>query len=399
MNLLLDHAGLHSVLRSLCGRGTSDADVAGLLQFATSLVFANRLIVVQFDSSMIRQRAEHLEALLRPIGLRDNDFEFWSPPPFVYRSAYESAGQDFLDGVIVFDHTATLSDASYITELGPRESEMERQLHAVITAGDSDPILDEYLSAHPASVDYVLHDMFREVPDLLRMIRQIVAADSAWSLSSTRKLIVVLMTLVNEHFAASCEAEYLPAVPRAALVHDANQTLFSRIRDLPGRILQEFEPRDPQLPVVSTYLTNQSHGEPLAVLEAAIELRDKAAPLRCELAEMFRSMAAGSPGQTDRAIDQWNKLCTTFEGALGGSAPRLRDAIIFIKFLGLPILPWPKLEMLDWLEHRRARRKALAITNIARRTWSQGANHRATQRLRSRCLLRFASLEHSRTRP
>ena len=72
MKLFLDNTGLHSVGRCLDGEAKGEPDVAGLLQFATQLVFSDELFYSAFESTGVAARSQSVSEKVSKLGV-DSD--------------------------------------------------------------------------------------------------------------------------------------------------------------------------------------------------------------------------------------------------------------------------------------------------------------------------------------
>ena len=60
MRVLVDNTGIHCVARCLERQSKEEDDLRGLLQFATQLVFCDKILVNTYESDEVRIRTSHV---------------------------------------------------------------------------------------------------------------------------------------------------------------------------------------------------------------------------------------------------------------------------------------------------------------------------------------------------
>ena len=76
MELLIDHTSLHAVGRCLQKEALGEPDLAGLLQFATQLVFCNTISLSNIGSCDVINTSRNIASVLKPLGVNESIFSF-----------------------------------------------------------------------------------------------------------------------------------------------------------------------------------------------------------------------------------------------------------------------------------------------------------------------------------
>ncbi len=348
MNVLKDNTGIHSTARCCEGRGKSETDVLDLLQFATELIFCDEIFVSTYEPESVRTRTADFHELLQahfnaetyPLILRpftssgyakicqDAAFQMLKD----YENQFPRFGTHKKHGLLPDLKPQDLRDVAAVTKLitKPLSKSEERDIAYRSLHEKAGGVSGYLLSCNPA---------------LLELVRRRVLACKAWTDANTLNLISDVRYRLNENIAQVADAtegsvSYAPAVARAQRQRKQLQTLIAKLSDIVAQEVKDELVEPLSLPTMVKALVIRSKGEPAAVVEEAVRLRDMAAPVRRRLAKI-RPKSASSQAWKFRREQELKAIGEELHWQVyPDSKPRFLDVFEYHSVLSTDV-PWP----------------------------------------------------------
>jgi hypothetical protein len=369
MHHWLDNTSIHSVGRCLEGRGQGAIDVSALLQLATQIVFVEALRFGSYESKPSQERSDHIRTQLIESGLHKKSIVSYGMDRDVVALACSNAVHRFEADLEWVAPTADPDRAAlmFAQPEGIIHAEVIGRVHGLITQ-PIDPVkIDEILNkSYLQERKSTGSDEFMLVSSIpfLQTIQRI-ARERTWTMEHTHELTVYLRYYLNQEFAASHSSVYAPSIARARVVRARTNTLLEQLEKEIGKVAQEYEPTLLNLPSLADVLVRKGRADPKGILIEAIEAREKARPIRRDLApfvshELSTDSEAWHKGRQilrehaaalrqDMGLDAATRLFDAFEINVIGLTPRIRVG-----------------KVLEWLEARRARRRISVLGEFAK---------------------------------
>lgn len=364
MQFLLDNTGIHGAGRCFERSGKGEADLAGLLQLATQLVFCERLYVSAFESPEVEQRTNHVREFLISRGMDPHILEPISFDIDAYSTACQTAANLCAEDLAYALPQRIGDNLSIMKFFAPdldvrRVISKEHDLLAKII-NDEEVHTEADLLRHKAA--HAVIYMLTKSPTLQSRIRAIKAKGD-WTVIDTATLSVVLRTKLNEELARTASSAdnsivYAPAIPRARLVAKQGDYLIAKLSELVGEVAKELERRAIKAPSIADALARKSKGDPIGLLDEALVARDKARDLRDYLEkETAKTDQIGNKRHRERtAILDLKEPLQQYLGTK--ERPTLFDAFE-ASFLGFVPIPNP-VKIKKWMNFQR-RKKAIVL--------------------------------------
>ncbi len=370
MNRFLDNTGFHAVGRCLSRKGVGEIDVRGLLQFATELVFSERLVISGFEIPSIKECSEALRSILvDDMGLEPEAINIAPYEAPEYGKACEEAGKTLFTDLRYLSREL-LSPPQVPPEalkpyLPPENQTLAEMIYNLVTKQWDQSKLQEIArdSLKPNGAGSVPYTLLK-CPGMLEQVRT-MAGDRNWSPKTCDNLIAAVRCHINAELAKEKNCAYSPAVARAELLRKANRTMVECLAMITVDAARSLLPRMQELPHIGDALIKNAKGDPKGVISEAITFRSRAAELRAYLAKRLRAYQHGTDDWCDAVSREGTRLARALQVELNpDEGPRLRDAI------QLQLLP-PFFSIdpgsLDkWAEHRRVRRHVIVLAGMAK---------------------------------
>lgn len=392
MNLLIDNTALHAAGRCLRKAAKADADLDGLLQFASQLVLCDKISVSAFETAGVTASSMEVGNHLVDLGFSDAPLEFIEVEIGEFKKCCSDAAERLaVDiGFSLAEGFSTKSDLEVsVPNLTQSEHETFFEIHASLLSGLSDErrqtIRD---TAFEGGDNRTQMFMLAVSEQLWRSVRAIVGARD-WTMDETYRLIIYLRYYLNQELALVNGASYCPAVSRGRLVKSRSDYLLSRIEGVVSAAAVELGGRATAHPSIVEALAIRSKGEHRGLVEEIQRTRIAAAPLR----EYLRKQHVSPEGVDGDCLDLRERNETIVElkrrlrqdlGIL--KRPRLSDAFE-VQFLGLVPLP-NILKIADWASFKLGRKRVTVLSEFALTLSYAGAGPHAFEKLRR------ASLHH-----
>src|ERR1017187_137679 len=134
MKLFIDNTGLHAVGRCLEGEAKGEPDIAGLLQFATQLVFSHELFYSAFPGTGVASRSHEVSEQVSELGVSSDVLRLSPFDAVSYERTLLAAAERLADELkFAFTRTPTKSVliATSSPDLNPLEQRHYDNLHQI----------------------------------------------------------------------------------------------------------------------------------------------------------------------------------------------------------------------------------------------------------------------------
>jgi hypothetical protein len=369
ISLFLDNTGVHSGGLALEHAARGEADVTGLLQLGILVVFADELHWTTIESEAVARRSREISEHLRHLGVGADMLKTAEDP-----NEYN---------ICAADTAETIADE---LSLGFELTELEvNSLAPTKIDGDLLKVVPKWLEialAPEGSIDYAtLRQQFQlekapsvtalmvsESSTLRRSLRRLHSESPNWSGAHSAQLDAFLRYARNDAHARRRHSSYVPAVGRAILVRDRNRLIIenvvAQISKQVDEITEQIRGTPIALPALAAALVERSLGEPEGVIKNALELREKAAPLRKWLRSAWAKIDHSVINRKQR-IRQIVELRRQLEVSLG-----LREKTRAADAINITVLPIPKItinagKLVEMTKERWRARKFSVLTEMS----------------------------------
>ena len=367
---MIDNTSLQSTGAAFTGCGSGEADVGELLQFATLIVFSEEIVANWYGINEVSNRTKEVKEQLTTLGLDPTVIHL----PFVTQKQFsalcEMAARQCAEDILhAFHPDHQLNGRLYpislqVQELNTRASLISRLLLEQLSEKDLIACRDEALSMKSAGATAF---MVASCLELREAARQSVSLQALPLDIFVDQFDAFCRIYLNTTLASDLSTTYTPAVSRARLLRGNNNTIISQLDSVLNKVVNQVRGASLQVPTIAAHLIQKAKGEPKAILEEAIALRDKTHVLRRRLAHLTAMASSINPEEQFQVTKEMYELIGTLEKELGvKSAPRFRDAIEVSFIFGVPAAKLSGAKLLEWIEHRRKRRKVAVLTHLSK---------------------------------
>ena len=368
MRIWIDNTGLHSAGSCLEERARGLTDVKGLLQFCMFLIFAEQIRINGFEPENVAYKTREIRDWLYSIGVTKNAFSIDPATEEKYASACEQAATELAERLgHIFE-----PDEREILGLSPldipeRIEEAQKTLLRLSTTNPSDQELERIReNALEEKAAGATAYMAATSEQLRREISSIVSNTSNWSPKNTRQLNGYLRCYLNHCLAEKARMRYGPAIGRAKLARARHEYVISRLSGKLDQIVNRL--RSQRLPVPSVYsaLIQKSKGDPQAAIYEALEMREKATPLRSYLSGILDKYDVNTHSGRSSIDKEMENIIDEVRRNLG--LKRKKDLFRAIDVSFTWGTPSPKLNgqaLLDWFQSRWESGKIEVLTELS----------------------------------
>lgn len=387
LRVFLDNTGVHSAGRCLDRTARGPADVAGLLQLCSAIVFAEELVYSDRESSPVRERTAEVLERIHDIGFDRHKVQRASLTEREWDGFCREVGDEFaldLDDLMPLakvgpEVTALAPDLGLDT--GPPDGEV----HELIAGELSSSRLEE-LGAQARELKgrgLVAYTLYRNRDLLERLRSRRVSGKDDWSIWDTSRLAAMLRVYGNTSVAQRLKALYLPSVARGELLRGHATVVLNRLLGTMAEAASALTETSVGIPSVLLAIVGECKGHPEAAIEQALALREKAGGVRALLQRHTELLAGGqsveAQAELGREIAHIRKI---LHRELGLSpAPGLAGAFDVTFILGLPAPSLSGKALLRWVRNRWQRRKVAVLTELSRRAAFQVKRARLLRQL------------------
>lgn len=392
MNIFIDNTSLHSAGRCLESEALGLIDVKGLLQLGTQLIFCNKIIVSEFEYKPIAERSELLISKFRALGVDPETLQTCSFQSSSYTEACLSAANRFSDEFTYIFPPCHFSDDENLQAAWPdmpaEMADFARTVQTIIAGNCSQEELDRardstLVGKAASSVAY----MVVNCPALLEQLRQ-VAKSRQWTKRDTSQLTVALRYYANEGLAGVKKSIYSPAVARAQVVRKSTRLITDLLSPIVSDAATKLSPWPIGVLSIADALLARSKGEPKAVVEEAIRLRDLAKDLRDYLIDKVDKFDPDT-FEWNRAVSvEARKLSRALAQVLGiAPGPHLPEA--FQVTFGPPFvvsgLTFDRKTFAEWYNLRKVRKHVSILSELSQDLAFKSYDQHTLQKLLRQC--------------
>jgi hypothetical protein len=401
MKLFLDNTGLHSIGRCLDGDAKDELDIAGLLQFATQLVFSDELFYATFCSTEVAARSQNVSKQVSKLGV-SSDVLCLSPFDAVSYERAVLAAAERLAGDLKFAFARTTTEsvliATGLPDLNPLEDRHYDRLHRALKSG-TDGSRSE-LSAEGADIQLVGSGArLVAISDNHWIEASRLAQNKSWKKADTAKLLVMMRCYLNQELATLLsqserdDVDYSPSVARARIIQAQDAYVLGKLSEIIGLAAHKLDGIKLEAPPVALALALKAKGDPKGLIAEALIAREKAAELRRYLRKVVKAARKETSADSEalkrdatihRLRNAVKELATLLEQDLG-ITPRvgLRDALEANMVGPVPIPPPRK--MLEWVLHKWNRPRITILSEFAKTLANPTSDKFALQKLYAGC--------------
>jgi|GEM_PF-3645143 len=400
MRLFIDNTGLHSIGRCLDGDAKDEPDIAGLLQFATQLVFSDGLFYSAFDGTGVASRSQKVKEQVSKLGVNSDVLRLSPFDESSYERTVRAAAERVADDLFPFPSTTTKSAliATSAPDLNPLEEQHYDNLHRAIKSGTESSRSE--LSAEGADIQLIGSGArLVAISDNLWTKASHLAQRKSWKKEDTAKLVVMMRCYLNQELAMHLSqtgpdsVDYSPSVARARIIEVQDAYVLSKLPEIIGLAANKLDRIKLEAPPVALALTLRSKGDPRALIAEAVIARGKATALRLHLRNVVdaarrETFADSEDIRSDATIHRLRiaveELKTLLEQDLG-IAPRagVRDALEGVMIGPVPIPPPRK--MFEWAELKWKRPRITILSEFAKTLANPTTDKFALQKLHAAC--------------
>lgn len=388
MRLWIDNTGLHSAGRCFEVEGDGEADVAGLFQLATQLVFADAIHISTFESPGVRQRSEAIVTRILGCGLPPEVIELTPTTANSFSAACLTAAARLAED-LEFAFAAGASEATTvhsgaIPDLNPKERATIEFTHRLILEDASSTQRQELAEEALSATGVGGHAFMLFGSDSLwEAVRRLVQA-SIWTFGDTLNTIIYARYYLNEELARLHQSEYAPAVGRSRILRKRNLNILARLDAIVSNAAKRLEPELLGVPSIADALASRCKGDPSAVIEQAAQARERASDLRFRLSKHTDPTTEIGARDFHSLRNELSELTILLEQDLGIThTPALRDAFE-VQFLGFIPIPHP-VRLLEWAEFTVKRQRVAILSEFAQTLAYERVDAFAYEKLLKRC--------------
>lgn len=377
MELLIDHTSLHAVGRCLQKEALGEPDLAGLLQFATQLVFCNTISLSNIGSCDVINTSRNIASVLKPLGINESIFSFINlTNDTFFRASINAAEKLAVDLNYVLPNTQLDPEKLLPTakpNLDANLLQHVERVHNAIYSGSielrNDLLKESENEEYLGSAAYML----AKSDSLWKVVRDI-ATKSDWKKNDTEHLGIYLRYYLNNELAKLAATvkgnryEYSPAVSRARIIDKQNAYVINKLSEIVGNAAKELEPKLLGAPSVAGALILRSKGSVKGLISEALRAREKATELRKALYCKLKC----DTGHTECEDNDIHKLRKTISALskllqqdLGiEEQPKLLDAFE-VQFVGLIPIPNFK-KLVEWYTFKKKQKNIAILSEFAK---------------------------------
>jgi hypothetical protein len=368
MNLLIDNTGVQAAGLVLEKKARNSQDIRELLQLATLIAFAERLVLDLYESTELASASAFVLSELSALGVDKDTIITHSLDEKTFLATCSVAAESCLiDFPYAFNPIGQDVTPLYPVVLNKGVTQpWVLQLRKVLRA-QADSGVEECKKMALESKKVGAVALMLALSDQLRRAVKTYLVGRRLSRGLATEVDTFCRSYFNDAIANQCVAKYAPAAARASLIRQENMFLIKRTGKLIDQTVSQLGGISLDMPSISAYLLQRSKGDPRGVIEEAVRLRERSKPLRRWLYKRTRNVDWGDPIVLFETDQKLKKLRSSLEQELGLSrAPTVADAIEIVFLVGLPTAKLSSTKMVEWIKYRWNRRRARVLTEISK---------------------------------
>jgi hypothetical protein len=370
MKIWTDNTSIHSAARCVEGFAKGEADISGLLQLATQVIFCENIYVSGFEGDHIAIRTREFCSFLKNIGLNNNEISIVDIPENIFKRVCQKAAEKFSAELEYTLPENSQADFSLLDSSAPDFFSLDKYsddtIHDLIISDNYLVHFEEYKrNAFSETKQGSAAYMVASCNELLSQFRTLATSPS-WSETDTSLFLIYLRTALNSEIAEDLKSiEYSPAPARARLTEIQSEYILGRINEKIKDLAKELEPSIINVPTVAEIICEKGKHEPKAILEEAINLRYKATELRNYLIELVHKRKVGDSDDLHHIRQGIDELSLRLEQSIiKNKKPLLRDTFKF-NFVGL--VPLPDFHnFYEWVQFKISQKRITILSEFAK---------------------------------
>jgi hypothetical protein len=369
MRLMIDNTGFQSTGLAIEGRGRGAADVEELLQLSTLIVFAEQIATGGYEIDRVTSKTKEVKERLTELGLQQDVIYLSYITRKHFAAVCEMAAKECAEDIVcAFQPISEVEGRLYPAalpspELNARLPLISRLLFEKLSDQELAAYCKDALNMKKAgAVAY----MIASCPALRESVSRTLSRHSL-SLEVVNQLDAFCRLYLNSTLASQQCATYTPAIARAQLIRRNNSAVVSQLGNVLDGVVNQLRGSPLNVPSVAAYLIQRSKGEPAAVIQEAIALREKTHDLRRWLIRLIEMAASDIPQNIFDVRNELKNMAALLEKDLGlKPTPRVHDAIEVSFILGIPAPKLSGAKLLEWINYRWKRRKVAVLTDLSK---------------------------------
>jgi hypothetical protein len=366
---MIDNTGLQSTGLALEGYGRGEVDVLEMLQLTTFIVFAEQIATGGYEVETVTRKTREVGDRLSAFGL-EQDFIYQSfVTPNHFASICETAALDCSEDLFYEFQPKKESvgglypAALQLQELNVRFPMISRLISREMSEQELAVYRREALDMKKAgAVAYMIASCL----ELRETVRQVLTAHEL-SADLINQLDAFCRLYLNSVLASQQGSIYSPAIARARLIRRNYSSPIATLSTAFDNVTAQLKTEPLHLPSVAAYLVLKAKGEPKAVIQEAIELREKTHELRQWLTRLTEMSISESPDQRSEASNEVKEFISLLEKELRlKPAPKFSDALEISFILGLPAPELSGAKLIEWIKFCWKKRKVAVLTDLSK---------------------------------
>lgn len=390
MHLWIDNTGLHGAGKCLLGEARTDYEIKGLLQLATLIVFADTIEVGDFEAPVVAATSADFRDMLLNIGLEEGALLIHPKSREDYalacRGAADFAGEELVHRFRADEQVILGLPEPNIPRGAQFRPERTEWIVHLTDASELAKVNECALNTRAmGAVDYMLSGSAR----LRHALLQLISEEPDWSSGHTFQVESMLRAYLNDHLAQQVDATYAPAPHRADVITRQNHWVLEQLSNALDPIVNELRPEPLGIASVFEALIRRAKGEPRGIIGEALNMRERAAPLRPLLSKLQHAGIGGEPSSLHEIKQKIADVARGVRIDLGLESPW--DALKIETPLGLPKPSMPLNALIDWARFRASMGRRAVLTDVVQSAAHLGVDSAIYDKLVSRCCSRDAT--------
>lgn len=369
MKLLIDNTGLHSALRVLKKEKASENDVKSLFQLCNFIIFSDEIHLAGLEDDDVKRHSKLLLDELNILGVNDSIISTDIEDMNLFKNSSISAANNSLlsSNFIINDTLKIQANSIRPDNLGHNSIELNQDFSKLLrddlNESDLFDLSQEYLSK---KMDGAVHYMISICPALRNNLMNYFKSKKV-SIDEIIQITTYLRFNLNEQIAINKKFNYAPAVARAELIRSNNNFILEQISNSIDDAISTFKNQPVNTPSLTKYLISVSKHNPYALIEHSLKAREKTKTLRKWLTEISEKYDINSSSDKFDIQQEFKNITITLLRELGIDKPKPFSSLeISLSYGIIPTITLNTKELINWVKHRRAKGKALLLTEISK---------------------------------
>jgi hypothetical protein len=282
MKVLIEHTAFHSIGKCLSGNSNSPTDIENLIQICIQIIFCDEVILSTSLPTDVIGRSGDLISKVDPnnvgaikIGINNTSY---AKTPEVCQIVADELASDI--DIILSSYDSVSDSSNFMPILSENQTNQFSEISRAIQKNDRTAILTDLKEiSFSEKNDGLLSFIMSKNEELCNKILK-YAQRNTWNFDKTTRLISDVRTVLNDHLAKDAGVIYSPSVLRAREENKKFDLIVSHVYEISEEYSKRLKGPSINLPSFSDLLISQGKGDPLRIVEAALEMREAFSPLR-----------------------------------------------------------------------------------------------------------------------